>query len=184
MKKIAILFPGIGYTSDRPLLHGAKMLAQEQGFQVIDVTYSGFPKDIRGDAAKMQQSFEIALDQTERLLKTEDFRDIDKNNLLFVSKSIGTAVAGAYQKKHGISGKNIYFTPLAQSFPFLSPKSGIVFHGTSDPWAETESIKQGCRQLELPLYLTEGANHSLETGDKYRDEAILKDVMKLCLCYL
>ena len=41
MKKLACLFPGIGYTCDKPLLYYSwKMLAQD-GWEVIPVNYSG-----------------------------------------------------------------------------------------------------------------------------------------------
>lgn len=34
MKKIAVLFPGIGYTCDKPLLYYSAKLAAEKGYEV------------------------------------------------------------------------------------------------------------------------------------------------------
>lgn len=51
------------------------------------------------------------------------------------------------------------------------------FGVTADPWAETGSIIDACQEQEIPLYLTEGANHSLETGDVLKDVQILKETM-------
>ena len=61
---------------------------------------------------------------------------------------------------------------------------GIVFHGTGDPWARTSRVEQLCREKKLPLYLTEGANHSMETGDVLKDLETMKQIMEQCEAYL
>lgn len=47
-KKIAVLFPGIGYTCDKPLLYYAAQIAAEQGYEIVKVNYSGFEAGIKG----------------------------------------------------------------------------------------------------------------------------------------
>ena len=89
---------------------------------------------------------------------------------------MGTIVSSAYAGKHHLQVKNILFTPLAETFQFAG-KEGIAFHGTSDPWAKTEDIVSGCKGLGLPLFITEDANHSLETGDVMVDLDNLRNVM-------
>lgn len=37
MKKLAVFFPGIGYTVDKPLMHYSRRLAAEAGFQCLSV---------------------------------------------------------------------------------------------------------------------------------------------------
>ena len=44
--KICVLFPGIGYTNDRPLLYYSGKLASSLGYTVIRSDYTGFPKDV------------------------------------------------------------------------------------------------------------------------------------------
>ncbi len=182
MEKSACIFPGIGYHSDKPLLYFAKKLAKAFGYRIVEVSYSGFPLDILGDTEKMKAAFVSALKQTETVLEKENFEAAGE--CLFISKSIGTAVAAAFQKAHGITAKNIYFTPVAESFDFMAPKSGIVFHGTLDPWADTDTIRTVCRELDLPAYITEGANHSMETGDVGRDIEELGKIMSVCKSYI
>ena len=126
----------------------------------------------------MLEAFNIAMGQAEDILKDEGF-GMD-SDCLFISKSIGTAISAAYQGRHGISSKNIYFTPVEESFQFFAPNSGIVFHGTADPWARTPVVKNGCEKLQLPLYLTENANHSLETGNVTLDINELGRIMEIC----
>ena len=123
----------------------------------------------------MKQAFELAYEQTEQALQ-----DIDWNSygsILFISKSIGTVISSAYASRHDLTVKSILFTPLAETFSF--PLAGsIAFHGTADPWAETEIIQKLAQQKEVPLFLTKNANHSLETGDVLTDITILKTTME------
>ena len=150
--KIAVLFPGIGYHCDKPLLYYSGKLAACYQYEIIRVSYTNLDKSI-------PKAFADAYAQTEKQLENIDWRQYEE--ILFISKSIGTAVAAAYAQKHDISCRNVYFTPLPQTFDF-APQSGIVLHGTGDPWAETVVIAQKCQEHGLPLYTFEGANHSLE----------------------
>ena len=38
-EKIAVIFPGMGYNADKPLLYYTKKLAKAADYDVIDVTY-------------------------------------------------------------------------------------------------------------------------------------------------
>jgi len=174
MKKLAVLFPGIGYHTDKPLLYYSKKIAVENGFEIAEVPYGNFPKGVKGSEEKMRQAFQSALAQTEEILKDMDFGKYDV--LLFISKSIGTAVASAYAEKMHLHTHNIFYTPVEDSLNFMSDP-GIVFHGTNDPWAETEPLVEGCRKKGYPVFLTGNANHSLETGDVLRDIENLKLIM-------
>lgn len=173
-KKLAVLFPGIGYTCDKPLLYYGGKLAAVSGCEVLQVPYGNFQPGIKGNAQKMEEAFYSALMQAEELLRETDFAD---REIIFLSKSIGTAVAAAYAKKHGLKVKSVSFTPVEQTFLFAEGE-GIMFHGTADPWArDTEKIREGCGRIGQRLYLVEGANHSLETGDVEKDIANLQKVM-------
>jgi phosphoglycolate phosphatase len=159
---------------------------------VIHISYGGFKGGIKGNPEKMKEAFESALSQAEEIFRKECKKNVldhktlfaEDNEILVLSKSIGTAVAAAFQQKHSFVGKNIYFTPVKQSFLFMQPRSGIVFHGTADPWAQTEDIREGCDKLHLPLYITEGTNHSMETGDCLKDLQIMQEIMEHCNEYL
>ena len=45
-------------------------------------------------------------------------------------------------------------------------------------------IENGCRKLDIPLYQTENANHSLETGDVDEDIREMRKVMKIVREYV
>ena len=173
-RSIAVLFPGIGYTNDRSLLYFAGRLAEKAGFEVIRIRYGGFPADVKGNREKMEKSFYIALEQAKEQLKDIDWNACDR--ILFISKSIGTIAASAIAGEYGISADSVVFTPLEDTFRFLDGNA-VVFHGTADPWAETQRIQSLCEGSATPLYITENANHSLETGDVLRNIQILETVM-------
>ena len=181
-KKYALFFPGIGYHTDKPLLYYGKKLASSLGYEIIEIPYSGFESGIFGSREKMIRAFKLALSQTREILKD---RILDpEDHILIFSKSIGTVVAAAWQKEMNLPARNIYFTPLADTFSFTRKASGIVFHGSHDPWAQTQQIKEGCLKYDLPFYLKEGANHSMETGDVKEDLETMGWVMGLCEEYI
>ena len=174
-KKIAVLFPGIGYTCDKPLLYYAGKLAVSKGYELVKVEYCNFPTGIKRNKEKMEKAFQCGLKQAEEILRDicwEEYGDI-----LFVSKSIGTVISSAFARQYQIQVKNILFTPLQQTFLFADG-NGIVFHGTADPWVDTKNIIVGCEKVNLPLILTEKGNHSLETGNILKDLKNLEQTME------
>lgn len=175
MKKLAVIFPGIGYHTDKPLLFYSKKLAKQYGCEVLEVPYKDLFKNAADPEKKLEAAFLSAFAQTEEMLKSVPFEAYDR--VLFISKSIGTVVASAYAKKYGLQVYHILYTPVENTFSF-SPQQGIVFHGTADPMADTEMVKQACEQRDLPLYLVENGNHSLETGEVLRDLEVLQRVME------
>lgn len=172
--KLAVLFPGIGYHCDKPLLYYAAKLAKALKYEVLPVSYTGFPEKVRGNVDKMRECLGIAWAQANELLKPVDWSAY--NNVLFVGKSIGTIVGSAYAEEKGLAVHSILLTPLAETFRYVCGNA-VAFHGTADPWAETGKIVKACREADIPVYLTEGANHSLETGDVRRDVEILRDTI-------
>ena len=181
VKKIACLFPGIGYTCDKPLLYYSWKLLKGMNWEVVPVPYSGFPDKVKGDPEKMRQCAQMALEQAEEMLQEIDWNGYQ--DILLIGKSVGTVVCAAYAKKHGLHCRQILFTPVEATFQFAGGNA-IVFHGTADPWADTEAIRAGCRRMKLPLYETEGANHSLETGDVDKDIREMRKIMKIVAEYM
>lgn len=176
--KLAVLFPGIGYTCDKPLLYYAGKLALNYGYELKRVEYGNFPSGVKGDREKMKAAFESAFAQTEEILRDVNFGQYE--DALFISKSVGTIVAACYRQKYHIACRSISFTPLAETFAFVEAASvGIMFHGTNDPWVKDSSvIREGCERIGQPLYITENGNHSLETGNVALDIENLHKIME------
>ena len=49
-KKIAVVFPGVGYQADKPLLYYSRKLAAQYGYEVICAENGRLPAGIKGDA--------------------------------------------------------------------------------------------------------------------------------------
>ncbi len=175
MKRLAVFFPGIGYHCDKPLLYYGRKIAAECGYaDQIKVEYSYDGRNIKGDREKMREVFFSLYDKAQKALKDVDFAEYDR--VLFVSKSVGTAISARYAMERGLECKNVIYTPVEQTFDFTINKA-IAFTGTSDPWADTDIIKEKSTSQNIPISIYVGANHSLETEDSIDNLKIMIDVM-------
>lgn len=177
MSKIAVYFPGIGYHCDKPLLYYSRSIAYKSGYKdsrTVNYTYKA--GNIRGNEAKMKEAYEILFSQAETELADMVWSDYD--DVLFISKSIGTIIAGAYAKKYDLKcAKHILYTPLAQTYLF-APEHAIGFIGTADPWSDTSEVIRLSEANHIPLTVYDDCNHSLECDDTLKNIEILKDVMQ------
>lgn len=176
MSKKAVYFPGIGYHCDKPLLYYSRHIANSLGYgnsQNIAYTYS--TRNIRGNDEKMKETYDVLFSQTEAELSDIDWTEY--NDILFISKSIGTIIAVSYAEKYGLKdAKHILYTPLAQTYSF-APDNAIGFIGTADPWSNINEIIRLSAEHHIPLFTYEGCDHSLECEDPLRNIEILKDVI-------
>ncbi|CDD35289.1 putative uncharacterized protein [Roseburia sp. CAG:309] len=182
--KIAVFFPGIGYRFEKPLLYYSKKLAKECGYDtLVDVDYQiRKTANIRGNAKKMQEAFEEACASAEKFLAPISWKEYDE--IVFISKSIGTAVAAHFTNFYHLQAKQIYYTPLAQTF-LAEPTPGIAFCGTADPWVpEPDAVLCQCAKAHIQSYRIEGVNHSLEGNDTMKNIEILQQVMRRTKEYL
>ena len=171
MKKLVIMFPGVGYTMDCPLLYYASFLYEAKGYEQIHMKYNHI-------------LFEPDLTKEEKTLKARNYiweksKGIDfsaYDEAAFLSKSFGTAEAGILAERLGIEPVQIYLTPMPRALPYIKETDKVVI-GTADevyPECKTYFDEHGI----IPLYI-EGANHSLELKEKpFESLQILQDVMK------
>ncbi len=183
MGKFAVVFPGIGYHKDKPLLYYSVKIAREAGYQPVYIDFSGIAwdkADLR-DPDKMKELFVQAMLAAERA-----FSDIDisaEDELLFISKSIGTAVAAYYAKKNSLKAKQIYFSPVVQFGEFVQDY-GLAFYGDNDPLADYIKIEEICADNKIEAHLIAGGNHSLEIGDTETDLINLSKIMSLVKTFI
>lgn len=171
----AVLFPGIGYTCDKPLMYYAGKSAARMGYGVIRLTFTGISKNVKGDPAGMRAAVDAALIQAE-----EQLRDVDwaaRGRIVFISKSIGTAVSRRFERDHGLSVRSVLFTPVEETFACAGGEA-LAFHGTLDPWAATPAVTALCAEQGIRLITFANANHSLETGDPDTDIGILREAIR------
>ena len=175
---LAVFFPGIGYTVDKPLMHYCRRIAQSAGYEIRLLPYSGFPPKVKGDRQRMEDSYQIALRASLEMLSDIDLTAYER--ILFVGKSIGTIVAARIASESDAADRirQVVYTPLADTFSFPLGDA-VVFTGGADPWVKTEKdqIPSLCRDRNLPCFVIPDANHSLECGDIQKDLENMKLIM-------
>ena len=200
MSKIAVIFPGIGYHTDKPLLYYSGKLAAAAGYEIIKISYPKYDVNLKQATKEQLATFvKMCLEATTETLKDAGLGDAE--DVLFISKSIGTVVAAAYAKEIGADAthagadithagadttcagtviRQVYFTPLEETFDYVKKGVGIAFNGTKDNWADYKKVQKLAAEYDIPLTTIEDANHSLETGDAVKDiQNLEKVILKL-----
>ena len=151
--KLVVCFPGIGYHCDKPLLYYSRKLAACAGYDHTLLLQYTYHKDgLRGNPAALREAFDTLYAQAEAQLSAVDWPQYD--DVLFLSKSIGTAVSAAFAQRHGIPCRQILYTPLSLTFA-LAPQNALAFLGTADPWSDASSVAAAARANGTPLCLYE-----------------------------
>lgn len=168
-KRLAIVFPGMGYHKDKPLLYYSRKLLEQMGYDVIEVECGEVFKDRQAACEKMKSVVIPIVNK----MPWEEYKDA-----VFVSKSVGTAAAGEITQGLPVPIRNIYFTPVEEALPYLN-KESIVFAGEEDPMMELLKLREVCDKEEAMLYTYHKANHSLETPDVMENLEILGEVLSI-----
>ena len=109
-EKLAVLFPGVGYQIDRPLLYHSAKLARERGYEVCAVSYPPLPTGLRGKPERIRQAIELCSRAASEQLSGIALEQ--NRQLLFISKSLGTAVAAVCAARFSLSPQQVYYTPV------------------------------------------------------------------------
>ncbi len=175
-KKLAVIFPGMGYHKDKPLLYYSSKLVQGKGYDIIDIEYRDLPEKVRGDAAKMKAAADMAYAQAEEQLEGVPFAEYE--DILFIGKSIGTVIAAKYAAAHDLNARQIWYTPVEATFSF-GLRNAIAFIGEADPWSDLSNVRKLADENRIELWTYPGCNHSLESADVIRNIEYIKNVMCL-----
>lgn len=170
MKKLAILFPGVGYGFAHPLLYYADLVLEAKGFERLYMRY----QDIFFDE---KLSFEEKAAGVRNFVMEQakgiDFASYDE--IVFVSKSIGSTEAGALAHELEMDVTQIFLTPVEAALPYCNSDSYVVM-GTLDE--ACPAYKEHCEKNGVKALFVDSANHSLEVeGQPLQSLDILKQVM-------
>ena len=180
-KKLAILLPGIGYHRDKPLLYYACKLLRNKGYDIFSIEYKDLPAKIVGDADMMQKAVFMAYSQS--VVQLDQISFSEYADIVFIGKSIGTIIAAKYAAEYKINGRQIWYTPLEETFMF-STEDAVGFIGDADPWSDVGKIKEIANSMNIQLYSYPDCNHSLECKSVDRNISIVREVMHITDAYL
>lgn len=179
-KKLAVFFPGRKYGVDCPLLYFSDAICKEKNYKTVYLHYAAHREEKSGNS--VAEDIKSAESYVMDFLGQIDFSGYEE--ILFISKSIGTVLASMAQSSRRLNVRNIYFTPLEQTIPYLCekrlnrPEDNLILAGTEDPFLEAKTLKEICRAEGLPLWQFEGLGHSMEKEEVFDSLDILKEIMK------
>ncbi|GAA0316028.1 hypothetical protein GCM10008967_03240 [Bacillus carboniphilus] len=166
VKKVAVFFPGVGYTTKFPLFYYSTALFREKGYDVLHVNY-----DFRSKEYETLTNEEYANCIKEDTKKAVDvsLSNHSYEEFVVLGKSIGT-MAMSYEmdtREWFSDAKAIWLTPLIHNnFVFekmstctqnsLSVIGSADFAYKEDRWNEIGQLSN------YQTLLLEGADHSLE----------------------
>ena len=130
MKKIACLFPGIGYTCDKPLLYYSWKLLKGLGWEVVPVPYTGFPSGVKGNLEKMQQAAHMALEQAEEMLQGIEWNDY--SDILLIGRA-SERLCAPRTRSGTVCGAGRYSLRQSRQPSSLLARSPLCFTGRRIP---------------------------------------------------
>lgn len=180
MKSIAILFPGVGYTCEKPLLYYARELAEEHGYETMALDYGKEIHSFRGRTGEeLAGVIELALERSLPKLREVCWEAYE--NVLFVSKSIGTAVACRAEGQLSCHPRHFLMTPIEDTLPWLPKINGRFVAGSADPYLDKELLQKAAEEYPDKVgIIFEGCNHSLEKKKDARGN--IENVIRVLSC--
>lgn len=176
MSKLVVAFPGIRYSIECPLLYFGMAAFKAKGYETYGIQYSRAILETKGlEEAKI-------VGTREALKQLEEIEWSRYSEIVFLEKSIGTAVAFEIETQLGLSVKHIVLTPVEQTLPYLTKdkKIQLIVSGTNDQYMEIERIKACCEKENLPLKVIEKVGHRLERKENPLESIeILKEITAL-----
>lgn len=167
MKNLVISFPGIRGTEIPLLYFGAKHY-EDMGYEKI------FINNPEGEKIWFEEMYENA----EKIINTIDFSEY--GHIVFVAKSMGTAVACTLKEKHNIPATLVLLTPLKETLPYLKKDNDIILvaAGDKDNWLENKILVDALEKEGLPYYIEQGVGHRMEVmNDLDRNLEVISNVI-------
>jgi hypothetical protein len=176
--KLVFLFPGIKYTCDMPLLYYPRLYFKSLGYTVIDVSYGSAFDTVEFHNQDITE--EIYTAQASCIDQIRSCHPEEADQVFFISKSLGTAVAGWVEKELGLSVFHYYLTPIVQTFPYMTrtQRIALVVSGTKDPVIDFRLVRNQCHKENLPYLQIDDVGHRLEGPDVQKNLDIVKTVVQ------
>jgi predicted alpha/beta-hydrolase family hydrolase len=164
---VAILLPGMGYTSHMPLLYYPARIMLGLGADVLSVEYEYNRREdflaLKGDERRRWLLTDVA-NSCHSVLNRRSYKEIT-----IIGKSIGTRAMGQLlttedQLKHATA---IWLTPLLRSENLRAQiqqvgQRSLFVIGTADPQYDQTHLEEVRKATKGEILVIEGADHSLE----------------------
>jgi predicted alpha/beta-hydrolase family hydrolase len=162
---LAVVFPGLHYTADMPLLYYTSKVLTGRRCDVLQVNVDYTISAYRSLPAEERARW-LAADASAAYGVGIKYRDYTQ--LILAGKSIGTlALTHLIGSGTGTQAITIWLTPLLRQAQLVTAarqcsQPALFVAGTADPNFDDEALTQICTNRQAELVLIEGADHSLE----------------------
>ena len=181
--RLALIFPGLRYTCDMPLLYYSTGLLLERGCDVLQLWKD--PEAPEFEHISQAELTQQLLEYSEALL-TAGKNSGPYSDLLLVGKSLGTLIMTLMLNNDQalLNKTTIWLTPLVNLPPVsqvILSLSGPAFiaGGEADPTFEQEAVSQIKAMPNSTITVLKGGDHRLEIpGDPIRSLQNHSQVMK------
>lgn len=171
MKKLVVFFPGMGYGMDSPLLYYADFLYETNGYERKVMDYQSIVLNLKLSVEDKKKMIRESVINQAKDIEFDTYEEI-----VFISKSIGTVEAGWLAKQLSVKVTQIFMTPMSDTISYFGADDVVVI-GTTD--MAYENVKAACDEKGIRALYIENANHSLEVnGEPLKSIEVLKNVMK------
>lgn len=175
--KLVVLFPGKNYPCDKPVLHYAGTSAIQSGFDLMVLEYGYQAARTNLDINELPRVIEDSYESVQRIIS--EYKEV-----VFISKSIGTIVAGEVHGRLDIPIKHLFLTPIKDTIHYINQFKGLVVYGAKDEVFNKElanqiNIDEVREIIEIP-----NANHSLETNNVEESIEILSKLARIYMNFL
>lgn len=180
--RIAILFPGIGYTCHMPLLYYTRSLLFALGSDILLVEYA-YNKSAHFQALSNEERerwfFADVEAASEAALFVHEYSEVT-----LVGKSLGTlAIAHLLSKSRFANSRAVWLTPLLRDERVRiqirkTAQKALVVVGTNDMQFDADFLATLRTVPQVEAMVLEGADHSLEfKGDLLKSINLMEQVI-------
>ncbi len=176
--RLAIILPGAGYTTHKPLLYYTTSVLYNEGFDVLHVNY-------KYDSKELANLSEEDFTRDIQLVIDNATKDRQYDSFILVAKSLGTiALSHLINFPLFKEAKVVWMTPLLQKDDvyqamLTSGQKGLCVIGDADYCFIEDRFSELKKKANLSTMVVQGGNHSLELiNDPISSIERLADVMK------
>ncbi len=176
---LIVMIGGAGYTLDAPLFHYIRKSSVQSGCDVLRVEYGYRIAQISYNKIDINKLISDSLSIINLCLEKGYKR------VIFVSKSLGTVIAGEVAKIIGYNRiTHIFLTPIEGAIPHMMESKGLVIIGAADNLFPTERVQLILSNTNLNIHLIKDGNHGIEVDDFEDSIRMLTDVIRLSIDYI
>jgi hypothetical protein len=182
--KLAVLFPGLGYTLDAPIFYYTRQLLKYLDYTVlgVDYRYKSHPDFEALSPLEKHKWFEYDMLQVSKALEKETSKYPE---LCFMGKSLGTVFLLNYVQQHELAKNTalIWITPSIVTeniFQYLETSTyrSLLIVAGKDPHCDPAFINRVKQNATISSHLIENCGHSFEEPGHLEQSIVnMKEVM-------